>query len=192
MSGAPNLHLAMLLLTRVKRHASAFGKKNWGGGQEAGDWASLLRALKWVRTHWWQANYLAMASTRCPSGLSSLKFWQYEFTYIQSRWRKTCWRFPGFPYIKLCSEFLDNFEIRNLITAFFTNLEDERDWGENSYFYHINCSALQGFPPLRKTVSPQVKNYDNFSCVWDQGPVVQSPIKLILDQWKFELLIIYR
>ena len=127
------------------QHASAFGKKNWGGGHGIRGSASLLRVLKswqWVRAHWVQASYLATASTLCPSGLSSLIFWRYEFTYIQSQWRKTCWRFPRFPYIKFCSEFLDNFEIRNLITAFFTILEDESDWGENNYFSHINCSAL--------------------------------------------------
>ena len=31
-------------------------------------------------------------------------------------------------------------------------------------FYFINWSALWGFPPLRKSVFPHVKNY-NFSCV---------------------------
>lgn len=128
-----------LALSQLLSACLSLGQKNWGGGHGNRGSASLLRVLKswqWVKAHWVQANYLAMASTLCPSGLSSLNFWQYEFTYIQSQWRKTCWRFPGFPYIKLCSEFLDNFEIRNLITAFFTILEDASDWRENNYFSH--------------------------------------------------------
>ena len=33
----------------------------------------------------------------------------------------------------------------------------------------IQCiwGALQGFPQLRKTISPRVKNYDNFSRVFE-------------------------
>ena len=31
--------------------------------------------------------------------------------------------------------------------------------------YYTNWSALYGFPPLRKTVSPLVKNYDTITCV---------------------------
>ena len=33
------------------------------------------------------------------------------------------------------------------------------------YFYCINCSAIQGFPILRKALSTHEK-YDNFTCVW--------------------------
>ena len=40
--------------------------------------------------------------------------------------------------------------------------------------YDINWSALQGFPPLRKTVSLHVKNYDNFSRVFEVAREIQS------------------
>ena len=33
--------------------------------------------------------------------------------------------------------------------------------------YYINWSASKEFPQLRDTVSPHVKNYDNFMSVWD-------------------------
>ena len=32
---------------------------------------------------------------------------------------------------------------------------------------HTNWNALYGFLPLRKTVSPHVKNYDNFARVFE-------------------------
>ena len=44
--------------------------------------------------------------------------------------------------------------------------------------HDINWSALQGFPTLRKTASPQVKNYRNFSRVCTEADKGQSTIFL--------------
>lgn len=35
--------------------------------------------------------------------------------------------------------------------------------------YYIHWSALKGFPPFRKTVSPHMKNYKNISCVFEMA-----------------------
>ena len=45
-------------------------------------------------------------------------------------------------------------------------------------FHCINWSALQGFPPIRKTMSPQLKNYDNFSRVWDHQSAADTSFAL--------------
>ena len=38
---------------------------------------------------------------------------------------------------------------------------------KDNSFYYMNWNALEGFPPLKKTVSPHVRNYDNFSPVFE-------------------------
>ena len=45
-------------------------------------------------------------------------------------------------------------------------LNKKRKKRKKTKLNYINCSVLWGFPPLRKTVSPQVKNYD-FSRVFE-------------------------
>ena len=40
--------------------------------------------------------------------------------------------------------------------------------------YYINWSALQGFLPLRKTMSPHAKNYNTFSCVFENSKIIHD------------------
>ena len=43
----------------------------------------------------------------------------------------------------------------------------------------INGGAFWGFLPLRKTLSPRAKNYDNFSRVWDGQSAADTPLALL-------------
>ena len=55
-------------------------------------------------------------------------------------------------------------------------------------FYYVNWSALQELPPLRKTVSPQVKNYDNFSRVLEVANKLLMHHLLYLAPWMNDTL----
>ena len=48
--------------------------------------------------------------------------------------------------------------------------------------YYINWSTLLGFPPLRKTISPHAKNYNTFSCVFENRKIIHD---ICLEIWNF-------
>ena len=55
--------------------------------------------------------------------------------------------------------------------------------------YCISWSALQGFPPLRKTISPHVKNYDNFSPVFEIAADMSLALFSTMNKWQHVLFL---
>lgn len=81
-----------------------------------------------------------------------------------------------------------------ILTAFkgsCQNIQEELFCPQNGNYY-INWSALWRFPPQGKTVSPHLKNYDNFSLLFDIANQLLARNSLCLASWMNGKVVRYR